>query len=548
MAIVLGLVGGIIFQLVGKILRNNAQDQVEQIIIQASARMDAIHAQIDQLSLQVMTHDQVQQTGLTLLKSESISYDDKLYLRRVVNQFLTFSDSIHFFEIYDVDLKPVLNETEQLLDVRINENWIIEADEGEGKLVFIGADQGNAQNMLAIRQISLREHSFAKGGYLLMEIHREYFQLVTGDQGENQFGLIKVIDHHGSIITETNPYSQSDQELTSKQQENNLLTLTHESPLTNWVIQATVPLEALTRELPHLIMPILLSAIVGVIIFSIAALGLSTMITKPISRLSHKMEKASEGEWESSVEVSPIVEISNLNHSYNKLVYNTNYLVKAVYEKELRRNQSELKALQAQINPHFLFNTLNAFYWSLEEKGEEQLAETVITMSELFRYTIDQAGDKQWVTLDSELQHINRYLDIMKIRKGDQFTWNIKCDESFRKVKIPKLMIQPLVENSILHGIENRVGLGIINLSINPSEDRSRLIILVEDNGKGINEVDLHHLQKELQGQKPLRSKTSMGLTNINSRLQLYYGCNFYLTIESINQKGTRVSFPIKLN
>lgn len=142
--------------------------------------------------------------------------------------------------------------------------------------------------------------------------------------------------------------------------------------------------------------------------------------------------------------VSSTMEIQELNYSYNKMVDNINELIQLVYEKELSRSHTELKALQAQINPHFLFNTLDVLYWSLLDRDEDQLAEYVVAMSDLFRYTITGSSKGGWVKLQDELEHVKRYLLIMKMRFEDRLSGKLRLLLNFRMWSYPDCCCSPL--------------------------------------------------------------------------------------------------------
>src|SRR5689334_5431076 len=142
---------------------------------------------------------------------------------------------------------------------------------------------------------------------------------------------------------------------------------------------------------------------VGVLLFLILTFILSTMITSPILNLIKAMRGAKYGSLKPIPVTSSTLEINELNNTYNQMVAYLNELIEVVYEKEIIQSRTELKALQAQINPHFLFNTLEALYWALEDKDEEELSQVVVAMSGLFRYVINRADDDEWVTVADEL-------------------------------------------------------------------------------------------------------------------------------------------------
>jgi two-component system sensor histidine kinase YesM len=317
---------------------------------------------------------------------------------------------------------------------------------------------------------------------------------------------------------------------------------------TEWTLIILTPIKALTEGISVLRTGIIISGIIGFIIFFTSSLFLSTYITKPIIKLTETMQQASAGSLYMNPTVTTINEINELNSTYNQLVKETNHLINMVYQKEITRSRSELKALQAQINPHFLFNTLDALRWSLEDKEEEDLAEFVVSMSELFRYTITKQSDEDWVTIKEEIHHIENYMDIIKMRFGDHLQWNLTLPLEWEKVKIPKLLIQPLVENAVLHGAGKKVNPCTISVSIFPTEDNKYLHILVEDDGPGINQEKLESIHQALQS-GGIQSKTGngMAISNVHKRLELYYQNHLKkgLTIESNVNMGTKVSFVI---
>uniref|UniRef100_A9U6Q4 Predicted protein n=1 Tax=Physcomitrium patens TaxID=3218 RepID=A9U6Q4_PHYPA len=249
-----------------------------------------------------------------------------------------------------------------------------------------------------------------------------------------------------------------------------------------------------------------------------------------------------------TVQISSTIEINELNHSYNQMVEHMNELIGLVYEKEILQSRTELKALQAQIHPHFLFNTLEALYWSLMEKDEDELAEYVVAMADLFRYTITGPGKEEWVRLEDELEHIERYLLIMKMRLGDRLSWSISSPPALASVPMPKLLIQPLVENAILHGIEGRIGPGKVSVGVSLSADQMHLVVTVTDDGKGIDEDNLRRIVTALQtGMTPPFKGSGMGIFNVQQRIKLYYGGDrpdeSGLAIDSQIHRGTRCHF-----
>ena len=364
-----------------------------------------------------------------------------------------------------------------------------------------------------------------------------------------------LLDGAGEVVTSNleinlDPKAILDSESVMQNGEESYIVVRQKSELTGWTLAVLTPLRETTEGVSILRTALLVSGIIGVVLFLIMSFFLSTMITRPLIRLMRAMRSAQPGAMRPNLMVSATMEINELNNVYNQMVYRQNELTRVVHEKEVMQSRAELKALQSQINPHFLFNTLEAFYWSLEEKGDEEMARMVVAMSRLFRYTISSSQQDEWVTIADELEHAERYLRIMQMRLGDRMQWEIELSDAVRKVPIPKLLIQPLVENAILHGIESKLGPGKISIHVDASTERDLVRIEVRDDGPGMDESRLQSVIHALDGGPAVSKKgTGVGLINVHQRLKLYFGGQLgercKLSITSQVGEGTVICFEI---
>ncbi|WP_078547652.1 sensor histidine kinase [Litchfieldia alkalitelluris] len=551
MMIVLFFVGVVIFNQVSDLLKNNAQKQIRQTAVQATGRVDSLYKQIDMLSNQVVTNPTVQQQLLNYNSGMPISYGQKQNLMQIANSFQAYSNGISNFELYTSDYQKILPLDEISLYSRLEIEWIRAANEAKGKLVWIGEDPKEPGFFLAIRRVSLIDRWFSSGGYLVVQINANYFDFV--DHGRMDEFMI-LVDQYQQPITSN--YQGDISQLLSEHESNihigekEYILTKEESVTTNWTLTILTPVETLMGGISVVRSTIILSGVIGILIFIFFSYILSTMITRPINQLTKTMLNAKRGELRKNPETASTIEIKHLNQSYNQLVDNTNHLIQVVYEKELIRSRTELKALQAQINPHFLFNTLDALYWSLEEKEEDELAEIVISMSELFRYTISNQEKNEWVTVKQALEHIERYMRIMKIRFGDRFSYSIEVSKEFEYLQIPKLLIQPLVENAISHGIGNKTGPGTVKVVLQPAENDNHLVIKVIDDGIGMDKETIERILRQVEtGEVSSLKGNGVAIANVNKRLQLYYQDSTYkgISITSEVNKGTCFEFEIPL-
>ena len=198
-------------------------------------------------------------------------------------------------------------------------------------------------------------------------------------------------------------------------------------------------------------------------------------------------------------------------------------LVNSVYKEQLTRKESELKALQSQINPHFLFNTLESINWMAQLNNVPEIRDMVTSLAALMEASIGKGSPK--VPLKKELKYVDNYLLIMKNRYGDRLNYESDVDESTLRIEVPKLILQPLVENAIYHGIDRTRKQGLIKLTIKRQEDK--IYIEIMDNGKGMMPEEVQSLNeafKEDNHEYLLGiNKKSIGLVNVNCRIKLYY-------------------------
>ncbi|MFP7288318.1 sensor histidine kinase [Shouchella clausii] len=555
MLVIIGVAGLFIYKNMSVQLKNNSERHIQQTAVQASGRLDALIAQIDSLMGQVANHPTVQQLLLEELNGHPVTFNQRQSLLQVVSSYQAYMPSVGSLEVYTSDDRLLFPIKEGSLRSRIDTRYIQEAGRQKGRLVWIGIDPSDEQSLLAIRQVSLMDRWFSRGGYVMAKIQRSYFQL-NDPAGDGNGERILLADQDGrqlgsgeGLANVTRLLGSASQTVTFEGQE--YVQVKQYSGRTGWTLLVLTPVSYVTEGLSVLRTVLLLSGAIGTMLFLVMSFLLSTMITRPIINLIRAMRRSRLGTLTPNPETATTMELRELNNTYNDMVKNINDLIRVVYEKEVLQSRTELKALQAQINPHFLFNTLEAFNWSLEEKGEEELAALMVSLSKLFRYIIGSPGRDEWVTLGEEMGQVRRYLQIMEMRLGERLGWRIDLYAETAAVPVPKLMIQPVVENAILHGVESVIGKGTIAVTAKPAPRPGWTRITVEDSGPGMNESTLAALRQTLEEGAPAASSkgTGVGLVNVQRRLRLYYSGRsdsvLGLQVDSLPQKGTTVTFDI---
>ncbi len=292
-----------------------------------------------------------------------------------------------------------------------------------------------------------------------------------------------------------------------------------------------------------------LSVIITSIGFSIvAAWRISKSIYVPIKKLHDVTTTIARHDLEALVIADNADEITELGLSFNIMVGKIKELLDAKLEEHENLKKAELRVLQAQINPHFLYNTLDAIIWMAESKRTAQIVELVSALSRFFRITLSKGRD--WITVRDEIAHIESYLAIQKIRYRDILDYQIDIPEETRSGEMLKLTLQPLVENALYHGIKNKRNGGAIVVRGRWLAG-DRLQIEVEDNGIGMLPARLAQIQELLAagnrwvaGAMPI-VEDGYGISNVNQRIKLYYGPDYGLSIESTHGHGTCVTLII---
>lgn len=259
-------------------------------------------------------------------------------------------------------------------------------------------------------------------------------------------------------------------------------------------------------------------------------------ITSPIRHLCNAAKRAGQGDFETRTHEERIDEIAVLSTSFNQMVEEIGKLVEDIRVEELNLRAAELRLLQEQINPHFLYNTLDNIIWLAESKETEQVVGMVSALSDFFRTTLSKGKD--FISVRDEETHINSYLQIQQFRYRDILTYEIDMDEEVYDCEILKLTLQPLVENALYHGIKGKRGLG--HIQVTGCIRDGLLEFQVQDNGIGMKEERLNEVRRIITGEaENTKEKGGFGLFNVNERIRLKYGREYGLRIESTYGKGT---------
>ena len=299
-------------------------------------------------------------------------------------------------------------------------------------------------------------------------------------------------------------------------------------------------MEDYRRFLNRITIILSVSILLLVVIFSVV---ITKSITSPVATLVKMTGKVANGDFTARAVIADREnEMALLSDSFNNMVEQIGILVEDIKREQKISRNLELKLLQAQINPHFLYNTLDNILWLSEDGQKEQVASIVTALSQFFRTTL--SGGRDFIRISEEISHIDAYLSIQKFRYSDILSYEIDIPEKYHDYLIIKMTLQPLVENALYHGIKNKRGRGMIKIGIR--EAGEDLCLFVEDDGMGMDPPTLEKLKGILEGSiSPGEDNTGFGLANVAQRLRLNYGEAYGLKIDSVYKEGTRIEVLI---
>lgn len=302
----------------------------------------------------------------------------------------------------------------------------------------------------------------------------------------------------------------------------------------DWTVVGVFPLSAVTsvvNMLRYVTAAIFVCTMILALIFSRRC---NRTIIEPLSKLQRLMETAEDGNLDVCFHVRYHDEIGKLGNSFNRLLAEIKRLLHIVEQENKLKREAEFQVLQEQIKPHFLYNTLGTINWMAIEYGASEIVEVVTALTNLFRISLSKG--KEYIPVSSEIQHVRNYLIIQKVRYEDKFRYEINLEEELSGYMVLKLILQPLVENSIYHGIKESEKSG--KISVIAKKEEEKLVFLVQDDGVGMTQAKVQQINAMFaSGEKTV----GYGLFNINQRLKYTFGEEYGLRIESEPGKGTTV-------
>ncbi len=416
---------------------------------------------------------------------------------------------------------------------------------------------------------TLREHYVSVGlpvidkasgdrsGIVLMDIQEAFLHDLVKNSRLGDSGYLFVEDQEGRIIT------HPDRELlgsksrlrgkTSSRIEVRASLLPLESSerdivvkrrlRSGWQLVGVFPLKELMSESTRIGFMVMLAVLLVSAVAVVVSLSFSSRIAKPVRALTGLMHRVESGDLEGRITLRQRDEIGELATGFNIMVGKLSNLMRAVYEEQQELMKSRLRVLQSQINPHFLYNTLDSIVWLARNRQHREIISMTTALTKLFRRALSGGDDE--IPLREEMEHVESYLTIQRMRYPRKLTYEIDIPSTLYEVRTLKLILQPLVENAIYHGIKNKRTAG--KIFITGKEIDGEVELQVRDTGAGMTKERLEDVSRMLRMPDDEESG-NVGIRNVNRRLRLYYGKRFGLTFESTSGEGTAVRIRLPKN
>ncbi len=311
------------------------------------------------------------------------------------------------------------------------------------------------------------------------------------------------------------------------------------SKMSGWKVINIIPQDELFVYFNRMFNINIMVTVLIIILAVVIAILFATGITRPLSRLNQKMKQIGKGNFDIEIEKAT-GEVGEISRTVEIMIGEVKRLISRIYKDEEEKRTAEMVALQAQINPHFLYNTLNNIKWMANIQGAESIENALGSLSSLFSFIVRAKGD--YIPIEEEVSFVRDYLAILNLRYYNRFTVTYDIDEEVYRYKTLKFLLQPIIENAVFHGIEGVERKGLLKVGIH--HEGNTIIFTVEDNGKGISNEKLGVIFEE-DGEVGRDRLNSIGIPNIQKRIKLHFGENYGISIRSMDEQGTVVTIAI---
>ncbi len=563
--------GTMLYRTSRNIIQNKSIDYTQDLLTMVELRLNDFSNNV-KVASQDMLYDRViynilaedasnqgENNGADITQYEEINSVNnilrKACLSREEIQSIALISNHQTYYTYDSNIGRA--SIEQLLPYEKMKAVALEA--GGEAVWFLDLDaRGEVKNLYVTRSI-YDISNYQEIGLMAILIRREALERVYGDLSTEFMQSIAVVSNTGEWITgsgvETLELQQTYTALEFKDSSHvvddkrGILLSVKEMKEPNWRILAEISVDKLNEDLYAFRTYFIIIMIATLLILSALSIFFAMDILTPIKRLVHGMKTMQESKTHDEIIIDRQDELGYLSQCFNDMSREIDILVNRVYKEQLTRKEAEIKTLQAQINPHFLFNTLESINWMARLNHVDEISEMVTALSALMEAGIGKG--EALVSLEEEISFVDSYILIMKNRYGERLDFTKSIDESLLSILVPKLLLQPLVENAIYHGVDKFRRPGKVVLIIRRTDQHIEIEVL--DNGKGMTAQEMEELNANLRERNDAylfseKSGMGIGLVNVNRRIKLFYGAQYGIRIESVYEEYMKVVLTLPVS
>lgn len=548
---VIGIIGLLSYTITGNTVVNNSSEYVYQLVQQVNYNIENYLKNVNDIASNLQYNKNIQKyfqsdpfNNQELEDTIEEELNTIVEARTDIINILLIGDEQHIvINDPNAQLKDNIKFETQPWFINTLDSNIFAFSESHVQNLFVGQYNWVVSGSTLLK--SPENHQYL--GMLLIDLNYNQINDMVNKIKLGEKGYVFIIDDEGNIVYHPkqqllyNNIKQENIDLILNSPDGNI-TIDEDgqqkqytistSNYSGWKVIGAVYIEDISSYEPYLKRFFAVVSIVSVLVAIFFAVTISRYMFYPIKDILVSMNRFKEGDLDATIEIKHDNEISEIAKAFNSMTVRIKNLVDENKENEKAKRKSELKALQAQINPHFLYNTLDSIVWMSELGNNKEVVLMTSSLAKLFRISISKGN--QYITVEEELEHVKSYLTIQKVRYGEKLDYSITIDETLLQTKMVKIIIQPIVENAIYHGIKNMPGTGKIDIYV--ERDGGNMVIKVCDDGIGMSEETIKRIFESSS-----TKSSSVGVRNVDERIKINYGNSYGLKYESELYQGTVV-------
>jgi len=443
-------------------------------------------------------------------------------------------------------------------------SWYQKLQNSRGEMIWIGLSQGSVLNDLQQDPVFVFGRKlfdlsdYRELGTLVIETEPKAILAALSNVTISPNSRVYLVNNDNKVVATTDDEKISPvnfnelprpvgEEVIAEIRGNKLVTSAN-TALAGWTVFGLTPKEDISEQFEPIRETMLVAGLLLIVLSTALATFVSRTISSPLKLLIREMKQVELGNFTRTLNVKSYDEINSLVMSFNRMVQRMDELIEDITSASLSEKNAQLQALQSQVNPHFLYNTLDMIYWMLDERENDRLGRVILALSQMFRYSSEWEQASR-TTLRDELDQMRHYMTIIENRLEGRLQTEIQVDETWLEAALPKMTIQPIIENAVKSGLEPLKNAGLLRVYAETTD--RELHIVIQDNGVGIDAETLLRLQRSLTDEAVDKSKQDarrgIGLLNVHRRIGLMFGERYGLRIESMQGAGTTVTIVMPL-